>query len=71
MKHFVGMAIAEITTELQLKGYDYEFFTDEDNEVISIEYNSNGRPYNYYADGNVDLEIDDGYCVAFACEDWD
>lgn len=71
MNKFIGYAIAEIITELQEKGYDYEFFTDENNLVIAIEYNPNGKPYNYYADGNVDLEIEDGYCVAFACRYWD
>ena len=71
MEKFIGYAIAEIITELQEKGYDYEFFTDCDNLVIAIEYNPDGKPYNYFADGNVELEIEDGYCVGFNCEDWD
>lgn len=71
MKEFVGMSVVEVIAELEAKGYDYEVFRDCEEEVISIDYNPDGKPFDYYADGNIELEIEDGYCVGFDCEDWD
>ena len=74
---FIGLSVQEVISMLQAEGYSYHMFYEYDeqneqtDEVASISYVECGEWYEY-SDGQVEVEFDEGVCVAhYQDEDWE
>lgn len=75
--YYVGLSVEQVIASLEEQGYSYHIFHEygdygvELEEVASISYVI-GYEWSEYSDGQIEVEFEDGVCVAhYQEEDWD
>ena len=74
---FIGLSVQEVIAMLKAEGYSYHIFYEygdqgeQISEVASISYVEYGE-WCEYSDGQIEVEFDEGVCVAhYQDDDWE